>query len=63
MHHAVLASLPNSARAILRVTGDDALRFLQGLLTADRELLRGWLAGKKIKVRGDGPATASAVNR
>lgn len=35
MHHAVLASLPNSARAILRVTGDDALRFLQGLLTAD----------------------------
>ena len=36
---------------------------VQGLLTADRELLRGWLAGKKIKVRGDGPATVSAANR
>ena len=36
---------------------------VQGLLTADRELLRGWLAGKKIKVKGDGPATASAANR
>ena len=34
-HHAVLASLPNQARAIVRVTGEDSLRFLQGLLTAD----------------------------
>jgi tRNA-modifying protein YgfZ len=34
-HHAVLASLPHQARAIVRVTGEDAPRFLQGLLTAD----------------------------
>jgi tRNA-modifying protein YgfZ len=34
-HHAVLASLPHQARAIVRVTGEDASRFLQGLLTAD----------------------------
>lgn len=33
---------------------------VQGLLTSDRQLLRGWLAGKKIKVKGDGPATAAA---
>lgn len=35
VHHAVFASLPNQARALVRVTGEDALRFLQGLLTAD----------------------------
>ncbi|HLT37661.1 MAG TPA: hypothetical protein VK034_15315 [Enhygromyxa sp.] len=35
VHHALLASLPHQARAIVRVTGEDALRFLQGLLTAD----------------------------
>lgn len=34
-HHAVLASLPHQARAVVRATGEDALRFLQGLLTAD----------------------------
>ncbi len=33
---------------------------VQGLLTSDREVLRGWLAGKKVKVKGDGPATATA---
>jgi hypothetical protein len=33
---------------------------VQGLLTSDRELLRGWLVGKKIKVKGDSPATAAA---
>lgn len=36
---------------------------VQGLLSSDRDLLRGWLAGKKIKVQGDGPATASAARR
>jgi folate-binding protein YgfZ len=35
VHHADLASLPNQARAVVRVSGEDALRFLQGLLTAD----------------------------
>jgi len=34
-HHAVLASLPHQARAVVRITGEDSLRFLQGLLTAD----------------------------
>ncbi|MFO7566018.1 MAG: hypothetical protein R6X02_25465 [Enhygromyxa sp.] len=34
-HHALLASLPHQARAIVRITGEDALRFLQGLLSAD----------------------------
>ncbi len=34
-HHAALASLPHQARAIVRVAGEDSLRFLQGLLTAD----------------------------
>jgi folate-binding protein YgfZ len=34
-HHAVLSSLPHQARAIVRVGGEDSLRFLQGLLTAD----------------------------
>lgn len=34
-HHALLSSLPHQARAIVRVSGDDSLRFLQGLLTAD----------------------------
>jgi len=33
---------------------------VQGLLTGNREVLRAWLAGKKIKVKGDGPATAAA---
>jgi hypothetical protein len=36
---------------------------VQGLLTSDRDLLRGWLAGKKIKVAGHDPARASAANR
>jgi tRNA-modifying protein YgfZ len=35
VHHAVLAAIPHQVRALVRVTGDDALRFLQGLLTAD----------------------------
>lgn len=30
-----LAELPSQSRTIVRVTGDDAVRFLQGLLTAD----------------------------
>jgi tRNA-modifying protein YgfZ len=34
-HHVALASLPHQARAIVRVTGEDALRFLQGLLSAN----------------------------
>ena len=33
---------------------------VQGLLTGDREVLKRWLAGKKIGVKGDGPATAAA---
>ena len=33
---------------------------VQGLLTGDREVLRGWLAGKKIKVKSEGLATAAA---
>lgn len=36
---------------------------VQGLLSSDPDLLRAWLAGKKIKVIGDGPATASAARR
>ncbi|PRQ07308.1 CAF17-like 4Fe-4S cluster assembly/insertion protein YgfZ [Enhygromyxa salina] len=35
IRHALLATLPNQARAVVRVTGDDATRFLQGLLSAD----------------------------
>ena len=35
LRHALLRELPSQARTIVRVTGDDALRFLQGLLTAD----------------------------
>src|SRR5690606_30899786 len=35
VHHAVFALLPHQARTVVRVTGEDALRFLQGLLTAD----------------------------
>ncbi|PRP91973.1 glycine cleavage system aminomethyltransferase T [Enhygromyxa salina] len=35
IRHALLAKLPSQARTVVRVTGDDALRFLQGLLTAD----------------------------
>lgn len=35
VHHVVFASLPNQTRALIRATGEDALRFLQGLLTAD----------------------------
>ncbi len=31
---------------------------VQGLLTADKPLLRRWLAGEKLPVKGDGPATA-----
>ncbi|WP_367871276.1 hypothetical protein [Luteolibacter sp. Populi] len=33
---------------------------VQGLLTGDKEVLRRWLGGKKIGVKGDGPATAAA---
>jgi hypothetical protein len=36
---------------------------VQGLLSSDPDLLRAWLAGKKIKVMGEGPATASAARR
>jgi folate-binding protein YgfZ len=32
---ALLAELPSQRRTLVRVTGDDAVRFLQGLLTAD----------------------------
>lgn len=32
---AILAELPSQSRTIVRVTGDDAVRFLQGLLTAN----------------------------
>lgn len=35
IRYALLATLPFQARAVVRVTGDDALRFLQGLLSAD----------------------------
>ncbi len=35
LHHAFLAELPGQARVLLRLGGDDAPRFLQGLLTAD----------------------------
>jgi folate-binding protein YgfZ len=35
IHRALLAELPSQSRTIVRVTGDDAVRFLQGLLTAD----------------------------
>ncbi|KIG14805.1 Folate-dependent protein for Fe/S cluster synthesis/repair in oxidative stress [Enhygromyxa salina] len=35
IRHALLATLPHQARAVVRVTGDDATRFLQGLLSAD----------------------------
>lgn len=35
VHHALLATIPHQARTIVRVTGEDARRFLQGLLTAD----------------------------
>lgn len=35
IRYALLATLPSQARAVVRVTGDDALRFLQGLLSAD----------------------------
>ena len=35
IRYALLATLPLQARAVVRVTGDDALRFLQGLLSAD----------------------------
>lgn len=33
---------------------------VQGLLTGDKEVLKRWLAGKKIEVAGDGPATTAA---
>lgn len=33
---------------------------VQGSLTADREVLRRWLAGKKIEVKEEAPATAAA---
>ncbi len=33
---------------------------VQGLLTGDKEVLKRWLAGKKIEVKMDGPTTASA---
>ncbi len=39
VHHFVLSDSPRQARAIVRVRGDDASRFLQGLLTADVGLL------------------------
>jgi hypothetical protein len=32
---------------------------VQGLLTADKTVLRRWLAGEKIAVKGDEPATAN----
>jgi hypothetical protein len=32
---------------------------VQGLLTGDREVLKRWLAGKKIEVKGDAAATAA----
>jgi folate-binding protein YgfZ len=35
IRRALLAELPSQSRTIVRVTGDDAVRFLQGLLTAD----------------------------
>lgn len=35
LHHVFLADLPGQDRALLRITGEDASRFLQGLLTAD----------------------------
>jgi tRNA-modifying protein YgfZ len=35
IRHALLATLPSQARAVVRVTGDDSRRFLQGLLSAD----------------------------
>lgn len=35
LHHALLAELPGQDRALLRITGEDGSRFLQGLLTAD----------------------------
>lgn len=35
IHRALLAELPSQSRTIARITGDDAVRFLQGLLTAD----------------------------
>jgi folate-binding protein YgfZ len=35
IRRAVLAELSSQSRTIVRVTGDDAVRFLQGLLTAD----------------------------
>lgn len=42
----------------------DALRWssyrVQGLLTGDKEVLKRWLAGKKIEVKLDAPATAAA---
>jgi folate-binding protein YgfZ len=34
-HHVRLATLPHQARSWVRVSGDDAARFLQGLLSAD----------------------------
>jgi folate-binding protein YgfZ len=35
IYRALLSELPSQSRTIVRVTGDDAVRFLQGLLTAD----------------------------
>lgn len=35
LHHCLLAALPHQARSLVRVGGEDATRFLQGLLTAD----------------------------
>jgi folate-binding protein YgfZ len=35
IRHALLADLPRQARTVVRVTGEDATRFLQGLLSAD----------------------------
>ena len=35
IRHALLADLPHQDRALVRLTGEDATRFLQGLLTAD----------------------------
>lgn len=43
IRHALLDDLPGQGRALVRLTGDDTTRFLQGLLTADvGELTPGW---------------------
>jgi folate-binding protein YgfZ len=45
LRHVFLADLPGQARAVLRITGEDASRFLQGLLTADMGQL---IAGRAL---------------